>query len=254
MTSESGLAPGVPPDYYRRIREVEEQHWWFRGMREISRALLGSRLADARAVLDAGCGTGGYLRWLVANGSVSRAAGIDIASAAIDFAHERVPSAELHVGALTHVPFDDDAFDLVVSNDVLQHVDEPEIEQSLRELGRVLTPGGTLLLRTNGSAVLRRERSDWRAYDKATLRQQLEQAGFEVERVTYANMIPSLWGRMRGRVLHAPSEHSHGIPAPDPPVRAAVGAALLRLEAAVLSRPGVSLPYGHTLFAVARHR
>jgi SAM-dependent methyltransferase len=255
MTTPCALAPGVPADYYRRIREAEQEHWWFRGMRELSRTLLGSRLAAGGRVLDAGCGTGGYLRWLLDTGAFSSAAGVDVAAAAVDLAHERVPEAELRVAPLAELPFGDGSFDLVVTNDVLQHVDEAELDRSLAELHRVLRRDGTLLVRTNGSRRLRRERSDWRAYDRATLRRQLESAGFAVERLTHANCMASLWGASRGRVPHAPTEDRHGIPSlGEPAWQAAVGGALLRLEARWLSLGGTSLPFGHTLFALARRR
>jgi SAM-dependent methyltransferase len=251
MTGETGLAPGVPPDYYRRISSVESDHWWYSGMREISRSLLGRHTSGA--VLDAGCGTGGYLRWLLDVGSFEGAAGVDVAEAAIHLARERVPEAELHVAPLSSLPFGDGAFSLVVTNDVLQHVDDAELEQSYRELLRVLKPGGVLLVRTNGSRSVRRERSDWRAFDAATLRTGLQSVGFTVDRITHANCVPSLWGRFRGRVPHAPDDTQHGIPARDHAAVRVAGRSLLRLEALLLRSPGVALPYGHTLFAVA-HR
>ena len=139
-------APGVPADYYRRIQDVEQGHWWYRGMREISAALLGGRLSAGGRVLDAGCGTGGYLRWLLDRGSFSGAAAVDVAGEAIALARNLVPEAELRVAPLSELPFDSESFDLVVSNDVLQHVPEEDVELSLGELHRVLRPGGTLLL------------------------------------------------------------------------------------------------------------
>jgi ubiquinone/menaquinone biosynthesis C-methylase UbiE len=255
VTTPYALAPGVPADYYQRIREAEQEHWWYVGMRELSRALLGPRLRAGGRVLDAGCGTGGYLRWLLDAGSFSSAAGVDVASTAVELARERVPEADLRVAPLSALPFGDASFELVVTNDVLQHVDETELGGSLAELRRVLCADGTLLVRTNGSRRLRRERGDWRAYDRTILQLQLERAGFAVERITYANCLPSLWGAARGRVPHAPTEERHGVPArSDPRWQAVTGRALLRLEAAWLSTGSTSLPYGHTIFALARPR
>jgi SAM-dependent methyltransferase len=253
MPPDPVLAPGVPADYYRSIFQAEARHWWYLGMREIARTLLGSRLArPGQRLLDAGCGTGGFLRWLLDNESFASAAGIDIGSAAIDLARERVPEADLRVGPLRKLPFADAAFDLVVANDVLQHVPEDEVDESLSELRRVLAPGGTLLLRTNGARQLRRERADWRVYDRASLRATLERSGFICERVTYANTLLSLVAAARGRSPCAPSETHHGIAAEAGRLRTAVGARALRAEARWLARPGRSLPFGHTLFAVAR--
>jgi SAM-dependent methyltransferase len=253
MTPSPLLAPGIPPDYYDRIFDVEETHWWYRGMRDISAALLGARLTEpGRRLLDAGCGTGGFLGWALERGAFARAAGVDIGSAAIELARRRLPVADLRVAPLRALPFADASFDLVVSNDVLQHVDESDVGESLAELRRVLDVGGTLLLRTNGSRRLRRERHDWRAYDRETLREQLESAGFRCERVSYANTLLSLYGAIRGRAPRAPSEDRDGLPRSTPSdLVSTVGARLLRAEARWLAGAGRTLPYGHTLFAVA---
>jgi SAM-dependent methyltransferase len=221
-------------------------------MRELTAALLGARMQrDGSCLLDAGCGTGGFLRWAIDHGSFSTAAGADIALAALDLARGRVPEADLRAGALSALPFDDCSFDVVVSHDVLQHVPEGDVAASLRELHRVLVPGGTMVLRTNGSRTLRRERSDWRAYDRETLRQELEAAGLAMERVTYANAVMSALSALRGRVPHAPSDTTHGIPDASPGTfRSAVGHLALSGESRFLARRGRTLPYGHTLVAV----
>ena len=253
MTRTFELAPGIPADYYQRILHNEERHWWYRGMLSITATLLGERLTrPGQRLLDAGCGTGGFLRWALDHGSFESAAGVDIGSAAIELAQERLPQVDLRTAPLRSLPFPDRAFDLVVSNDVLQHVHEQELDESLGELRRVLTPGGTLLLRTNGARRQRRERDDWRAYDRSTLAAQLERAGFACERVTYANTLLSLYGALRGRSPHAPSESHDGIPRAEFSRPAAVvGSRLLAAEALWLARTGLRLPYGHTLFAVA---
>jgi len=254
MASTSGLAPGVPPDYYERLRETEDRHWWYTGMREIEAALLGERLRrPGQRLLDAGCGTGGFLRWALDAGAADCVAGVDVSSVAIELARSRVPEAELHVAPLHELPLADASFDLAVTHDVLQHVPEDELAAGLRELRRVLAPDGTLLVRTNGSRRLRRERHDWRAYDRESLIRDLEGAGLVCERATFANVLLSALAAARGRVPHAPTTERHGIPRADAsPWRRSVGLALLRAEARYLARPGRRLPYGHTLVAVAR--
>jgi SAM-dependent methyltransferase len=253
MASAPTLAPGIPTDYYERIFESEERHWWYAGMRSIAKSLLGDRCTTpGRRVLDAGCGTGGVLRWQADLGGVASLAGVDIGSAAIELARQRVPEADLHVAPLVDLPFGDASFDLVLTNDVLQHVHEDDVQASLAELRRMVAPGGTLLLRTNGARRLRRERHDWRAYDRRTLVEELRRAGFRCERVTYANTLLSLAAILQRRTPHAPSEERHGIPTTAPSgVRAAVGSGLLAAETRWLRRPGRQLPYGHTLFALA---
>ena len=140
---------------------------------------------------------------------------------------------------------------MAVLNDVLQHVDEDEVDAGLRELRRVLRPDGVLLVRTNGGRHARRERADWRLYDAGSLEAELEAAGFGVLRITYANAVLSMWGAVRGRGPTAPTPTTCGIPAQAGTAANAVGRTLLGLEARVLRHSTLSLPYGHTLVAVA---
>jgi SAM-dependent methyltransferase len=254
MATTQRRAPGVPVDYYRRIHRFEDEHFWYLGMRRIAASLLAADMErPGLRVLDAGCGTGGFLRWLADAYAPQELAGVDIAADAIEPARERLPEADLEVAPLTAIPFADASFDVVVTNDVLQHVPERDVPGSLRELWRVLVPGGALLVHTNGARRLRRERDDWRAYDAASLRAALGAAGFGVERLTYANALLSLWGAARGRFPHAPSETTDGIPQALPSrFVTAVGSRLLAGEARWLARRSSRLPYGHTLFALAR--
>lgn len=237
--------PNVPEDYYRRLHDVEEQHWWSVGMRRIGASLLDGRLHGS--LLDAGCGTGGLLAWARAHGTFERLSGTDLSSEAVELARGSVPEAEIRIAPLRELPFEDDSFDVAILADVLQHVDESEVDDGLGELRRTLRPGGALLVRTNGSRRSRRVRADWRLYDARSLADELTRSGFRLERMTHANMVLSAFGPEPA----APTESSCGIPAPAGRLRSAVGSALLRAEAGYLRAPGRSLPRGHTLFALA---
>jgi ubiquinone/menaquinone biosynthesis C-methylase UbiE len=248
--AEPSLA-ALPRDYHARIRAVEERHWWHVGMRKIAAALLGGRPRPGARILDAGCGSGGFLRWALAQWPISQASGVDISEAAIALATDQVPAAELSVAPLHALPFDAASFDLVVANDVLQHVDESQVQASVAELRRVLAPAGTLLLRTNGARRALADRPDWRVYDAETLTRTLEHGGLRCERVTHANMLPSIWAAARGRSPVAPTSASHGIPDVSPPPMQLIAGRLLAAEARYLRKPGRTLPYGHTLLALA---
>jgi SAM-dependent methyltransferase len=243
---------GYPPTYFDALAAVEDDHWWHRGMRSIAAALLGGRIARGGPLLDAGCGTGGFLSWAAAQG-FSPLAGIDVFGEAIDAARARIPTADLRVAPISELPFPDASFAVVACHDVLQHVDEELVVRSLEEVRRVLHADGALLLRTNGGWRPRRERPDWRRYDRRGLRATLASGGFRCERLAYVNCAGSLAALVRGSVPHAPTETSHGIP--ERP-RGGGGAryGLLRAEATIVRLPRGTMPYGHTIVALAVKR
>lgn len=244
----------VPGDYYRRLYEVDRSHWWHVGMHGIARSLARDQLERGGSLLDAGCGTGGFLVRARELGTFERLCGFDVSAEAVELARQAVPEADIRVAPLDAIPFGDDEFDLAVSLDVLQHVPEDRVERGLGELRRVLRSEGALLVRTNGACHSRRERDDWRVYDAETLAAELRRAGFSVRRMTYANTTLSLAGAALGRFPHAPTTEKSGIPSPGSGVMAAAGSAFLRLEGRLLASPRTRLPYGHTLFALAERQ
>lgn len=244
--------PALPDDYHRRLAAIEGRHWWERGMLEISQALLGRRLdRPGLRVLDAGCGTGGFLAWLAGRAPSARLAGVDVSDEALALARRQVPAARLKPASVEELPFDDGSFDLVAANDVLQHLTEDGLARGLRELRRTVAPAGALLARTNGARRDARPVADWRVFDRRALRRELEAAGFRCERLTYANVLPSVWAALRGRRPRPPGPTRHGIPQVPPDAVNAVAYRLLELEARYLAAAGRSLPYGHTLLALA---
>jgi SAM-dependent methyltransferase len=109
-------------------------------------------LLPAGAYLDAGCGDGRFLAALPALGPIPpRVVGVDIADSILATARRAVDAAgldaELVRGNLESLPLESAEFDLVVSIQVLEHLLEPAA--GVRELARVLKPGGTLLLSTD---------------------------------------------------------------------------------------------------------
>jgi len=74
-------------------------------------------------------------------------AGIDVSPTLVDIVKVRHPMLDARVADIRELPFDDGAFDAVVSNSTLDHFPaRTEIAASLREINRVLRPGGTLLV------------------------------------------------------------------------------------------------------------
>ncbi len=97
-----------------------------------------SRHRPAR-MLDVGCATGGLVRAFAEAGVDAH--GIDFAQWAFD---HRVIDTVVH-GSAFEMPFADDEFDLVISQDFMEHVDPSDLPRAVAEQRRVLAPGGTIL-------------------------------------------------------------------------------------------------------------
>lgn len=114
-------------------------------------------LLPADSYLDAGCGDGRYLAALPTLGpSPARVVGTDIAESILGTARRATAAAglepELVRANLERLPFGDAEFDLVVSIQVLEHLLDPVA--GVRQLARVLRPGGRLVLSTDNSRML----------------------------------------------------------------------------------------------------
>jgi SAM-dependent methyltransferase len=106
---------------------------------------LGSDVAGL-SVLDVGCATGRLLARLAESGA-GRICGADVAPAILDMARRRLErtSAELRVAdAEERLPWPDRSFDAVTLTGVFHHFTRPV--DALKEIRRVLRPGGRLLL------------------------------------------------------------------------------------------------------------
>ena len=124
----------------------------FTGHEALAGRLIGPRGFDIRGckrILDAGCGNGRYLKLLLKRADPDAVlTGCDLSAAMLRRARRRLRSERplLVTADLTRLPYRDQLFDAVVCGWVLEHLPDPIL--GLRELARVLRPGGKLLLLT----------------------------------------------------------------------------------------------------------
>jgi SAM-dependent methyltransferase len=95
---------------------------------------------EGRRILDIGCGLGVYVRKF--RGFSDRVCGIDIDPKRLREGARETPGLLLGVGE--HLPFRDGSFDVVVLNEVIEHVQDDAA--TLREALRVIAPGGHVVI------------------------------------------------------------------------------------------------------------
>jgi len=96
----------------------------------------------AAHILDLGCGTGMFLEELAQRGEI--VIGVDSSAEMLGIARKRVGGASLVRADADHLPFEDRSFDVVVSVTLLQNVPEPAA--TMKEIARVLKPGGVAIM------------------------------------------------------------------------------------------------------------
>jgi SAM-dependent methyltransferase len=234
---------------------AEREHFWFRGFRRFVAPLLGraaGRRADLR-ILDCGCGTGNNLRMLRAYG---RATGIDLTFSGLAYARRQGERLVARASALS-LPFSSDTFDLVTSFDVIYAFDDERAAEALREMRRVLRPGGHLVLNVAALPSLRGNHSilggEVQRFTRSSLRRHLETAGFEIVRLTYTNasILPIVAAvRFAQRLTQGGHELSDvEMTVPVSPINLTLSG-LLTLESFALRV--VNMPLGSSLLTLAR--
>jgi len=226
--------------------------WWYQALHAQLLAALAHPAGTAGgAVLDAGCGTGGFLRRLGDSLPARQRVGVEMMEPAARLAARRSDSP-ICVGSVNRLPVADGSVGAVVSADVLCHaqVDQP---QALAEFRRVLAPGGLLVLNLPAFRWLLsahdRAVHSVRRYTRAEIAALLEGAGFAVQQVHYWNslLFPLMVVQRKLLARNAAASDVHPYPAP---IEALFRGVTL-LERALL-RLRIRLPFGGSVLAVAR--
>jgi SAM-dependent methyltransferase len=234
----------------RKMLDVDEQHWWYRGRRRIIAVELDRLPVPAGAhVLDAGCGSGRTLPELVAYGEVS---GIELNPDAAAVARSR-GAFDVRIGRLEELPWEAETFDLITCLDVIEHT--PDDRATLTELARVCAPGGWLLVTVPAYQALWSQHDEanhhYRRYARGTLEAAALEAGWRVHRMTSFNSLllaPAAAVRLAQRRRRAGGEGKTNLDV-GPSWLNGLLERPLQAEARWLSR-GRTLPVGLSLLAV----
>lgn len=243
---------------YAIMDRVEDSHWWFVGRRAILESFmrgivgkLGAERAEDRTLnlLDVGCGTGANLEMLSAFGD---AEGVDVSDDALEFCRRK--GLTVQKGLAEKLPYEAGTFDVTTALDVVEHLDDDIA--GLKEMYRVTKSGGYSLIFVPAFMWLWGVQDDIShhriRYTKKEIVDRLNQAGYEVERATYANFTffaPILGGRtiMKMTGIKPESENNITVSALN-----GVFGKLFSAERHILKN--FNFPFGVSIVAVARKK
>ena len=254
---------------FENLHRLEDTFWWFVGMRDVQASLFDRvveaaradlRHANERVMLDLGCGTGANLTWLRRYGEEAMIGGLDVVEQALRFCQSR-GNPDVVLASATDLPYADECCDIATSFDVLvQLPEEGDDQRALAEMFRILRPGGVSFVRGAAYPWMRSAHDEalhtQRRYNLGPIADLARQAGFHVERRTYANTFLFPVAAVRRVVLMR-----IGLASADSDVKPmprglqwtnGLLAAAVRLEARLLSLQSMRLPFGLSTILVLR--
>jgi SAM-dependent methyltransferase len=239
-------------DFELQTHRVEDRHWWYRGRRRVLEQTIARLGVPPRArVLDAGCGSGRNMVELARTGEVT---GVELSGTSVAIARGRAVG-EVVEGSLMEMPFAPDSFDLAVCLDVIEHL--PDDRGALRELRRVVAPGGALLVTVPAYQWLWSGHDEinhhHRRYNRDTLLAAAEAASWQRSHTTYFNslLLPvAIALRALDRLHTRTTESSLDLWVPPAPLNWLLQQPL-NLEADLIGRGG-HIPAGLSLLVVLR--
>jgi SAM-dependent methyltransferase len=159
------------PDYYDEYYRNEREHWWFRARERILSSVVGRLLESRRlgrkaSILNVGAATGRSSEWLGRHGDVCS---LEYDQACCEATRART-GLSIVQGSVLDLPWPSETFDLVCAFDVIEHVEDDAL--AVRELLRVLRPGGAVVVTVPAFELLWSEHDDInRHFRRYSLRQ-----------------------------------------------------------------------------------
>ena len=244
--------------YYERLAELEDKHPWTQAMRRMGLELAACYGGPTPArILDAGCGTGGFLKEFHAQSAEAQTFGFDLSADGLHFAARR-GLERLAVANVTSLPFASGTFDVLVCADVLQHLSAADAKTALSELARLLRRNGVLVVRTAARCGIgqkrHRDSADYQQWEPGKLRAAVEGRGLEIVFLSRVNWLPSVWADLKALVEPRP-KGDVGLGLELPPAnhwKSRLMTSYWNEERRLILARGWRPPGGHTLFCAAR--
>lgn len=211
---------------YDVMYNVEDGYWWYKALhhmilRLIRKETSGKNPADIK-ILDCGCGTGGMLATLKPR--YPWATGFDLSEDAVKFCHKR-GYKDVKKMSITEISYPKKSFDIVYSLDVVCNLEMKDFAKAMSGILSALKPGGVFIFNLPAFDSMQSEHDRavgiFRRFRRNTLRNELQAAGFDVEKINYrvSCLFPLIWViRMikKSKKVDVKEAHSDLKPLPGP--------------------------------------
>jgi SAM-dependent methyltransferase len=192
----------------RNIRASGEEPEFFAEYKVLDTAQLAAKLGlgPSPKILDFGAGIGNSVPFFARHMPGARLTCLDVSQKCLQVAMERFPGlADYRLFDGQALPFPDASFDLVFTACVFHHIPEAEHEGLLREMRRVLRPGGMFLIfehNPRNPLTLSAVKScvfdeNAQLIDATTLRRRVRAAGFAAVQSAYRIFFPGILRQLR---------------------------------------------------------
>ena len=232
--------------------ENEMTHPWYVVTRAKMIATLLQFLKKDAKILDAGCGTGGTIKFL-GNEGFRNVIGVDNSPLALKLAKKRAIK-NLRLAVVDNLPFKDGIFDAVICLDVLYHrgVDP---QKALLEFARILKKEGVLYLQEPSYQWLRGSHDiaieTARRFSLKTLKRLVDNCGFKIKKITHFNTLFFLLIFLK-RFFETKNKKVSSDVGPVPPLLSKIFLLVLKTEGSLTNY--LNLPFGLSIIVVCQKK
>jgi len=168
-----------------------DSHWWLTGRYGILESYIKHYASSGQTrFLDAGCGPAVFLK-RISQFIKGDLYGIDNSSHGLSLARARMPSATFLEGDICSLPFDENYFDLMLADDVIEHIDDDVL--ALSEIFRTLKKGGHAFFCVPAFKMLwgyhDEKYGHKRRYTMVSFKNAVTKAGFKIESIVYGQAL-----------------------------------------------------------------
>lgn len=241
-------------DEFARMEEQGEKHYWYAARRRLMLQSLKSLAPDgagALKILDLACACGHNHRVLKGYGEYH---GLDLSPLALAYCRGKgIPG--LVRGDAARLPYRDGSFDVVLSLDVFEHIEDDSL--AIAEVHRVLRPGGLLIFNVPAlmSLFSRHDRAfhHHRRYGRMELAGKLEARGLSVRTMSFWSffLFPFVYAARRILMNRGPDDDESDFHMDLPGWADALFRGISAVEASWIGL-GLSFPVGVSLFGTAK--